>query len=73
MTLKEELARLIAYEMGDTMGDSRDVFWSSYSYKDLADKMKEAAKELDIPIKWGGDWTTLKDGPHFELDRTVYP
>lgn len=32
----EKLAQIIAYEMGDTMGDSRAVFWSSYSYKKQA-------------------------------------
>ncbi|WP_080705603.1 M15 family metallopeptidase [Bordetella bronchiseptica] len=21
------------------------------------------------PLEWGGDWTTLKDGPHFQLPR----
>ncbi|HIA7282950.1 TPA: M15 family metallopeptidase, partial [Escherichia coli] len=21
------------------------------------------------PIEWGGDWKTLKDGPHFQLKR----
>ena len=32
----------------------------------------EHVKELNIPIVWGGDWKTFKDGPHFELDRNVY-
>ncbi|WP_413774191.1 M15 family metallopeptidase [Entomomonas sp. E2T0] len=22
---------------------------------------------------WGGSWKSLKDGPHFELDRKQYP
>ena len=57
----------------DKVVDADELSWKFPAYKDLADKMKEAAKELGIPIKWGGDWTTLKDGPHFELDRTVYP
>ncbi|HGC3467746.1 TPA: M15 family metallopeptidase, partial [Escherichia coli] len=25
--------------------------------------------ELGIAIEWGGDWKTLKDGPHFQLKR----
>ena len=25
-----------------------------------------------VPIIGGGDWTSFKDGPHFELDRRVY-
>jgi peptidoglycan LD-endopeptidase CwlK len=39
----------------------------------MADAMKQAAEELDIPIVWGGDWKTFYDAPHFELDRKVYP
>jgi peptidoglycan L-alanyl-D-glutamate endopeptidase CwlK len=26
-----------------------------------------------VPIVWGGDWRTLRDGPHFELSRKEYP
>ncbi|EFH3940909.1 TPA: M15 family metallopeptidase, partial [Escherichia coli] len=22
---------------------------------------------------WGGDWKTLKDGPHFQLPHGAYP
>lgn len=25
------------------------------------------AKELKIPIEWGGDWSSIKDFPHYEL------
>jgi len=39
----------------------------------MAEAMKEAAKELDIPIVWGGDWKSFYDAPHFELDRKKYP
>lgn len=41
--------------------------------------MKQAAKELEIPIVWGalkkhgGDWKTRNDMPHFELDSRAYP
>jgi peptidoglycan L-alanyl-D-glutamate endopeptidase CwlK len=35
--------------------------------------MKQAAKELNVAIIWGGDWRRFKDGPHFELDRKKYP
>ncbi|ENC5078871.1 M15 family metallopeptidase, partial [Escherichia coli] len=24
---------------------------------------------LGTAIEWGGDWRTLKDGPHFQLKR----
>jgi peptidoglycan L-alanyl-D-glutamate endopeptidase CwlK len=35
--------------------------------------MKQAAEELSIPIEWGGNWKSLVDKPHFELNRRVYP
>ncbi len=39
----------------------------------MAEAMKLAAEELDIPIVWGGDWKSFYDAPHFELDRKSYP
>lgn len=39
----------------------------------MAEAMKQAADELDIPIVWGGDWKSFYDAPHFELDRKAYP
>lgn len=38
-------------------------------YEAIADAMKQAAAELGIAIKWGGDWKATKDYPHFELVR----
>lgn len=35
----------------------------------IAAAFKQAAKELGVPITWGGDWTTTVDRPHFELKR----
>ena len=49
------------------------VDWSWPLYHKIAAAMKEAAKELNVSIVWGGDWRTFKDGPHFELDRRKYP
>lgn len=37
------------------------------NYRVFADIVKKVAKEKGIKIKWGGDWKTLVDGPHFEL------
>ena len=52
---------------------SKDVNWDFPNFKTVSDVFKAKAKELGIPIVWGGDWTTLKDGPHIELDRKAYP
>jgi len=49
------------------------IEWSWPLYDRIAKAMKGAAKELKIPIEWGGDWITFKDGPHFQLSRSVYP
>lgn len=50
-----------------------EIRWDWPLYKKIAAAFKAAAAELNIPIKWGGDWRTFKDGPHFELDRRYYP
>ena len=49
------------------------IRWDWPLYAKLATAMKQAASELGVAIIWGGDWRTFKDGPHFELDRRVYP
>lgn len=50
-----------------------EIRWDWPLYTKLAAAMKAAASELGVPIVWGGDWKSFKDGPHFELDRKVYP
>lgn len=45
------------------------VRWDWPLYHKIADAMKLASAELNIPIEWGGDWSTFKDGPHFQLPR----
>jgi len=49
------------------------VDWSWPPFHRLGQLMKSNARGLGVPIVWGGDWTTFKDGPHFELDRARYP
>lgn len=39
----------------------------------LAEAMKAAAKELSVPLEWGGDWKTFVDMPHFQLSWAHYP
>lgn len=48
------------------------VNWDFPNYQLVADHIKEVAKELNVPIQWGGDWISFKDGPHFELHRSKY-
>lgn len=49
------------------------VRWDWPLYGRIAEAFKSAGAELKTPIIWGGDWTSLRDGPHFELDRRVFP
>jgi peptidoglycan L-alanyl-D-glutamate endopeptidase CwlK len=41
--------------------------WEWKYYLQISQAFKQAAKELDVKIRWGGDWRSFKDGPHFEL------
>jgi len=49
------------------------VRWDWPLYGRIAEAFKAAARDLDVPLTWGGDWPRLRDGPHFELDRRAYP
>lgn len=50
-----------------------DLRWDGPLYKQFAGCMKQAARELKLPVTWGGDWASFRDGPHFELPRNLYP
>ncbi|SDQ09281.1 M15 family metallopeptidase [Brevundimonas sp. 374] len=49
------------------------VRWDWPLYGRIAEAFKAAALDLKTPLIWGGDWKTLRDGPHFELDRKAFP
>lgn len=49
------------------------VTWQWPFYEQIAAAFKGAAHELGVPVEWGGDWTSLKDGPHFQLPWASYP
>lgn len=49
------------------------VSWEVPLYYTISDAMKRAAKELGIPLEWGGDWRSFFDGPHFQLPWSSYP
>ena len=42
-------------------------------YGRIAKAFGAAAERLGTPLVWGGDWPSLRDGPHFELDRRAFP
>jgi peptidoglycan L-alanyl-D-glutamate endopeptidase CwlK len=51
----------------------RQVRWDWPLYHAIAKAMKAAAAERAIPLEWGGDWKSFKDGPHFQLPWKAYP
>tara|TARA_R110000787_G_scaffold36714_7_gene93585 strand:+ start:17730 stop:18116 length:387 start_codon:yes stop_codon:yes gene_type:complete len=49
------------------------VRWDWPLYHKIAHAVKTAAVDCDVPIEWGGDWRTFKDGPHWQLPWAKYP
>ena len=49
------------------------ITWDWEYFYPIADAMKAAAEEVDVPIEWGGDWKSFPDGPHFQLPWKEYP
>jgi len=49
------------------------VSWDLKYYKLIAAHIISTAESLSIPVVWGGSWKSFVDGPHFELDKKVYP
>lgn len=48
------------------------VSWAWPLYHKLAPIIKQAAKDVGVPIEWGGDWKWA-DGPHWQLPWKDYP
>lgn len=50
-----------------------EIRWDWPLFYKLAPIVKQAAQDVAVPIEWGGDWRTFKDGPHFQLPVSKYP
>lgn len=84
---KERQKQMVAQGSSQTMnsrhltGHAVDVYayptpegsWEWQFYQQISEAFKQAGKELGIPVEWGGNWATLKDGPHFQLPVKAYP
>lgn len=47
----------------------KEIPWNDFSkFKEVSEAMKKAASELGVRITWGGDWKTLVDGPHYQIE-----
>ena len=49
------------------------IRWDWPLFHKLAVAVKSAAGELSVPIEWGGDWRSFRDGPHWQLPWKHYP
>lgn len=49
------------------------VKWDWPLYVNMAVLMKQAAADVGVPLEWGGDWKSFKDGPHYQLPVRMYP
>lgn len=70
-TLKSRHLTGHAVDLAVTVGG--EVRWDWPLYDLVAAAMKGAAAIHQVPIVWGGDWVSFKDGPHFELSHSAYP
>ena len=63
----------MAVDVAPFVGGS--ISWSWDHYNPLADHVKAVWSRLKAEGKvhgtlvWGGDWASLRDGPHFQIDR----
>ena len=49
-----------------------EVRWDWPLYNKINEAMQQASMLLKVPVEWGGNWTTFKDGPHFQLPHKEY-
>ena len=47
------------------------ITWEMPYYQQVAQAFKQAAAEYGLKITWGGSWTTLKDGPHIQIEGAL--
>lgn len=53
----------------DLCGTNRSTAFTIKTLTEISKAVKLAADDLGIAIEWGGDWTTFKDYPHYQLKR----
>jgi len=64
-TLKSKHLTGHAVDLGALVNGT--ISWDKKHYHTIADAMKKSAEELKVNIRWGGDFKSFFDGPHFEL------
>ena len=64
-TLKSKHLTGHAVDLGALVNNK--ITWEKEPYYKIADAMKKAAQELNIKVRWGGDFKSFFDAPHWEL------
>lgn len=59
-----------AVDFGAIIGGKYRGDWPLYHK--IAAAMKAAAKAENVPVEWGGDWKTFRDGPHYQLPWSTH-
>lgn len=60
--------------LADTDGDGdAEISWYWPDYYAMAPKIKAIADEIGVRVEWGGDWSTFKDGPHWQIPWNATP
>ena len=49
------------------------LLWGKPFCVGIETAMKNAARELNVEVEWGGDWKSFVDTPHWQLSRAAYP
>ena len=70
-TMKSRHIHGFAVDLGVVVGGT--IRWDWPLYYQLADIVKQAAKDVGVVVEWGGDWKSFKDGPHWQLPHRKYP
>lgn len=82
-----DLAAYIDANDNDQKDLNEAIRWDWPLYFKLADAMRQAAEQLEVPVEWGGNWRLLNgngpvkendlakfaDGPHFQLPWRDFP
>jgi peptidoglycan L-alanyl-D-glutamate endopeptidase CwlK len=70
-TMRSRHIHGFAVDIAPYVGGS--IRWDWPLFDPIEEAMKKAARLENVPITWGGDWKSFKDGPHWELPHAKYP
>lgn len=70
-TMRSRHIHGFAVDLAPVVGGQVRWDWPLFDHIEKA--MKTASAKLSVPIEWGGDWTSFKDGPHWQLPHGKYP